>query len=81
MREHTSSGPAGQDMNGPGTRESLNCRHRFAESRRVLFVGTDGARSCENCMRIEVLLHERWVALDDYLEARRSARERLGANS
>jgi hypothetical protein len=71
MHEHNSSTPAGQDVNGRATRESTHCRHRFAENRRVLFVGTDGARSCENCMRIEVLVHERWVSLDDYLDARR----------
>jgi hypothetical protein len=40
-----------------------------------LFVDTEGARICETCKVIEVLLQARWVAMDEYLEQRRAARE------
>jgi hypothetical protein len=40
----------------------------------VLLVGTEGARLCQQCKAIEVLMYRRWVTLDDYVERRRAAR-------
>ena len=56
------------------------CRHRFVEAARVLFVGSEGARYCEACRRIEVLVKTSWVSLDDYLDRRRALRGRSAAS-
>jgi hypothetical protein len=55
-------------------RRRRSCRHRFSENPVVLFVDTEGARLCEDCFSIDVLVQSHWIALDDYLERRRTAR-------
>ena len=57
-----------------GLTPSLACRHSFTESRKVLFVGTEAARLCEQCFAIEVLVYREWVGFDEYLDRRRAVR-------
>jgi hypothetical protein len=49
------------------------CGHDFIMSEAPVFTGTEGARSCASCDRVDVLIDGHWVTFEDYLEKRRAA--------
>jgi hypothetical protein len=50
------------------------CDHEFVDLGSALFAGTDGARSCNRCEHVEVLIAGAWLPFEKYLERRRSER-------
>jgi hypothetical protein len=57
-----------------GVSSEPTCGHEPVIAERVLFVGTEGARLCELCERLDVLLQGRWTRFEEYLELRRRRR-------
>ena len=58
--------------NAEGSGLAQTCEHDFIIAEAPVFIGTEGARSCARCDRVDVLMTGRWVAFEHYLESRRT---------